>query len=30
MRANKFVNTDAYGRPPAAPALPEVAGYGQR
>lgn len=27
---NKFVNTDAYGRPPASPALSAGAGYGQR
>ena len=28
--ANRFVNTDACGRPPASPALSTVAGYGQR
>jgi len=30
MRSNRFVNTDAHRRPPASPALPMGAGYGQR
>jgi len=30
VRANKFVNADSHGRPPAALALSAAAGYGQR